>query len=224
MPNMEDALNEILFDAKPVKRKVKTEKVKLKETNLEELMDRGNSSDPAGSSDPSITDPSDETSPQQGSEDKDGADTTDEKAADTIKEGGKMVHKAKGQVVMSVALTISDKDMGKCEIGKDEFVNFADVTSLLDLYGVNADKLKTVDAMPTSFNLAIKDEITSDKNSIMLVYRLNDNSTITTTLYVGSDEVPLDAHAQNIVETAFAEFDKQYKTAIRQPINQEIFG
>jgi hypothetical protein len=211
--NMEDALNEILFGVKPIVKKAKRKPIKESVTNVKSIFE--DTADTTTQAEYQEPEPSD----------KDGTDQEQEKAAETTeKKVGKLIHKAKGQLVMSVSLTISDKDMGRAEIGKDEFVDFADVTSLLDLYGVNSEKLKTVDSMPTSFNLAIKDEATSDKNSIMLVYRLNENDTITTTLYVGSDEVPLDAASQNVVEAAFSEFDKQYKNAIRRPINQEIFG
>lgn len=200
---MEDLINESLFNKKP-KKKRKPKKIKESKTDIKEIIGEAEEKRKKDKKDKEIVDD---------------ASTLD--AHDATAEASKeKTHKkeAKGKLVMTVNLTISDSDQGKLEIGQEEYGSITNINSLLSLYDINTKNLVDPEKSTDTLNLVVQEEVSnSDKNNISLMMRSNIDGTLSINILVNELGQPFDN-----IDNAIQYFNQQYQNNILNIINKEV--
>lgn len=201
--SMEDLLNESLYGVKPKKKKKKKE-IKETQVDVKEILGEAEK---------------DENKDDEGTEDgKDDVSTLDSWDATAEASKDKADKKdAKGELVMTVSLIISDADQGKLEIGVDEYASITNINSLLSLYDIDTKNLIDPEKTTDTLELTAQEEVsTSDKNSMSLMMRSNVDGTLSINVLVNELGQPFDN-----IDTAINYFNQQYQNNILNIINKK---
>jgi len=189
---MEDLINESLYGLKPkrVKKQIKENEIDIKKILKEK----------------------EETLSDKASK-LDSADASAESSKESASK-----KEAKGDLVMTVALTISDSDQGKIEIGSEEYASITNISSLLSLYDINTKNLIDPEKTTETLNLTVQEELSkSSKNNISLMMRSNVDGTISINVLVNELGQTFDN-----INNAINYFNTQYQNNILNIINKEI--
>lgn len=200
---MEDLINESLYGLKP-KHKKKTQ-IKESEVNVKNILGEAEEEKPK----------EEKKQKEKGEE----ASTLD--ASDATAQGSKEKTKkkeAKGDLVMTVTLSISDIDQGKIEIGSEEYGSITNISSLLSLYDINTKNLIDPEKTTETLNLTVQEELSkSEKNNVSMMMRSNIDGTISINVLVNELGQPFDN-----INNAINYFNTQYQNNILNIINKEI--
>ena len=200
---MEDLINESLFGKKP-KKKRKPRKIKESKTDIKKILGEAEE---------------EEKKDEEGKEQSDEASTLDAKdaTAEKAKEDADK-KEAKGELVMTVNMTISDSDQGKLEIGEDEYASITNINSLLSLYDIDTKNLIDPEKTTDTLTLVVQEEVSNtDKNNISLMMRSNVDGTISINVLVNELGQPFDN-----IDGAIQYFNQQYQNNILNIINKEV--
>lgn len=202
---MEDLINESLYGKKP-KKKRKPRKIKESKTDVKKILGEAE-------------DEKEKVEKEAGKEQSDDASTLDAKdaSAEKAKEDADK-KEAKGELVMTVTLTISDSDQGKLEIGEEEYGSITNINSLLSLYDIDTKNLVDPEKSTDTLNLVVQEEVSnSDKNNISLMMRSNVDGTLSINVLVNELGQPFDN-----IDGAIQYFNQQYQNNILNIINKEV--
>ncbi len=203
---MEDLINESLYGKKP-KKKRKPKKIKETEVDVKEILGEAEEE-------------KEEKEEKKDSEEKvNNASTLDAKDATAEKSKEDADKKeAKGELVMTVNLTISDAEQGKLEIGEEEYASITNMSSLLSLYDIDAKNIIDPKKSTDTLTLTVQEEVSnSDKNNIAMMMRSNVDGTLSINILINELGQPFDN-----IDSAIQYFNQQYQNNILNIINKEI--
>lgn len=202
--SMEDLINESLYGKKP-KKKRKPNKVKESITDVKKILGEAEEKE--------------KEEEEAGKEQSDDASTLDAKdaTAEKAKEDADK-KEAKGELVMTVTLTISDSEQGKMEIGEDEYASITNINSLLSLYDIDTKNLVDPKKSTDTLSLIVQEEVSnSDKNNITMMMRSNVDGTLSINILVNELGQTFDN-----IDSAIQYFNQQYQNNILNIINKEV--
>ena len=201
---MEDLIEENLFGKKPKKKRA-PKKIKESITDVKKILGEADEKDKEEKEDGK--DQSDEASTL------DAKDATAEKAKEDADK-----KEAKGDLVMTVTLIISDSDQGKLEIGEDEYASITNINSLLSLYDIDTKNLIDPEKSTDTLTLTVQEEVSnSDKNNISMMMRSNVDGTLSINILVNELGQPFDN-----IDSAIQYFNQQYQNNILNITNKEV--
>jgi hypothetical protein len=198
---LEDLVEETLNGKKP-KKKRKPKKIKESETNVKEILGEAEEEDK-------------EEEPKDKKDDAAELDSWDA-TAEASKEKAKK-REPKGDLVMTVNLSIDDEPQGKMEIGAEEYLYYSHVGMILDLYEIKVENIKDPDKSSDKLELTVAEEVSnSEKNTVRLFMAAVDNISSITVL-VNEMQQPF-----TDINQAIQFFDQQYQNNILNIINKEV--
>lgn len=203
---MEDLINESLYGLKPKPKKNKTQ-IKESQVNLKNILGEAEEEK--------------EEKPKEKKQKDKGEKASTLDASDATAKGSKeKVDKkeAKGDLVMTVSLSISDIDQGKIEVGSEEYGSITNISSLLSLYDINTKNLIDPEKTTETLSLTVQEELSkSEKNNVSMMMRSNIDGTISINVLVNELGQPFDN-----INNAINYFNTQYQNNILNIINKEI--
>lgn len=201
---MEDLINESLYGLKPKPKKNKTQ-IKESEVNVKKILGEADEEKPK-----------EEKKQKEKGEEASTLDASDATAQGSKEKANKK--EAKGDLVMTVTLSISDIDQGKIEIGAEEYGSITNISSLLSLYDINTKNLIDPEKTTETLNLTVQEELSkSEKNNVSMMMRSNIDGTISINVLVNELGQPFDN-----INNAINYFNTQYQNNILNIINKEI--
>ena len=208
MSNMEEALDEILFDKKPSKKKRKRiqEKTEEKKTDVENIIEAEAEEDADY----------DDIDGEEAADDASTADADDATAKESRKDASK--RKPKGEKVLEAGLAIDGVDQGTMEIGSEEYGTITDMSALMDLFDINASNLTDPEKTVKSFVLSIQ-EYASQTNENTLSMMMQSNKDETFSINVLVNEI---GQTFSDLPKAVNYFNTQYQQSILDTINKEL--
>jgi len=207
---MEDLINESLYG---LKQKPKKNKVQVKESqvNVKKILGEEEEKEKEREEKPK----------KEKDQKKSGEEASTLDASDATAKGSKEKTKkkeAKGDLVMTVSLSISDTDQGKIEVGSEEYASITNVSSLLSLYDINTKNLIDPEKTTETLTLTVQEELSkSEKNNVAMMMRSNIDGTISINVLVNELGQPFDN-----INNAINYFNTQYQNNILNIINKEI--
>lgn len=202
---MEDLINESLYGLKPKPKK----KLQVKESQVNVKKILGEEEE------------KEEKPKKEKDQKKSGEEASTLDASDATAEGSKEKTKkkeAKGDLVMTVSLSISDTDQGKIEVGSEEYASITNISSLLSLYDINTKNLIDPEKTTETLSLTVQEELSkSEKNNVSMMMRSNIDGTISINVLVNELGQPFDN-----INNAINYFNTQYQNNILNIINKEI--
>jgi len=198
---MDDLLDECLYGKKKKKKK-KIKKIIETKVNVKEILGEAEDKDKA-----------------ENEKTADDASTLDAKDATAEKSKEDADKKElKGDLVMTISLTISNSNQGKLEIGEEEYASITNINSLLSLYDIDTKNLIDPEKATDTLTLTIEEQVSkSDKNNIALVMRSNVDGTLSINILINEMGQPFDN-----IEAAIVYFNQQYQNNILNIINKEV--
>lgn len=207
MSNMEETVDEILFDKKPSKKKRKRvqEKTEEKKTDVENIIEADEEeSDKEDSSD------------EETADDASTADADDATAKESRKNASK--RKPKGEKVLEIGLSIDGVDQGSMEIGSEEYGTITDMSALFDLFDISAANIIDPEKTVKSFVLSAQ-EYASQTNENTLSIMMQSNKDETFSINVLVNEI---GQTFSDIKKAIGYFNTQYQQSILDTINKEL--
>lgn len=197
---MDDLLDECLFN-KPKKNKKKRKEIKETVVDVKKILG--------------------EAEDKGAEEDVEEASTLDAKDATASKSKDDAEKKdAKGELVMTVSMKISDVDQGDLEIGEEEYASITNINSILSLYDISTKNLVDPNKATDTLSITVEEEVSnSDKNNISMVMRSNVDGTMSINVLVNELGQTFDN-----IDSAIQYFDRQYQNNILNIINKEVRG
>jgi len=197
---MEDLINESLYGLKSKPKKNKTQ-IKESKIDIKNILGEAEA------------------------EEKDQKDAGDEAstldAFDATAKGSKekiSKKEAKGELVMTVSLSISDSDQGKIEIGSEEYASITNMSSILSLYDINSKNIVDPEKTTETLSLTVQEELSkSEKNNVSMMMRSNIDGTISINVLVNELGQTFDN-----INNAISYFNTQYQNNILNIINKEV--
>lgn len=120
--------------------------------------------------------------------------------------------------VMEVSMSLDGKDLGKIEVGSDEYGTLTDINSILDLYDLSSAEVLNAELDVTSITITAQEEVSqsdSDKENVSIMMRMNKDGTLGINVLV--NEI---GQTFNDLNSAIAYFDRQYQSNILDTINK----
>lgn len=235
--SMGDFIDSVLYE-KPIKKAPK--EIKESDIDVQAILEAGQevtpaaapapanapAAAPAGPQDvtPGATAPQPQGSaaepiPEPVKKDKDGKSEEDkiQEIKDTIEAAKKAVkgHQPKGDVVLNLSMALQNNDIGKIEIGEDEYPTITNFNIIFNKFGIN---YKQMPDSVKSFKLAAEETISqSDHRSVSIMVEMVDEETFGIQVFVDDTGLRFDD-----LTKAIQEFDRQYGTNILDTINKKV--
>ena len=144
------------------------------------------------------------------SEERDVIKQTIEKARQTLKQ-----HKIKGDMVAQIGLSLQGQDVGKYEIGSEEYATITNFNIIFNKFGLNFKQLP--DSIK-SFSLSAEETISqSFHHNVSIMVEMIDEETFGIQVFIDDEGIRFDD-----LEAAIKEFDKQYGINIIDTINKKV--
>ena len=212
MKNMEEAIDEILFDKKSsVKKREKITQEEEKENDVKSIIQEVELDD-LEDEDEDTDDEAEETDDES---DEDDEDDEDEKEPVKAKVTSR---KPKGAKVLEVSLTIDGEEQGILEVGAEEYGTITDISALLDLYEIDSKDLVDPEREVKSFVISVQEYATqTGNNSLSMMMQMNKDETISINILV--NEI---GQTFNDLAQAVGYFNTQYQQNILDIVNKEI--
>ena len=214
---MEEIVDSVLYE-----KKIKRNKKVIKETeiNIKKILEADDVTD-TGVVIPKETP---EKAPITEPEKKDTDSIPDEKPADEDKSIRQAIqkardsvreHQAKGELVLEIALALNNNNIGKLEIGTEEYATITNFNIIFNKFGINYKDLP--DAI-NQFSITTEEKVsTSDMHSVSIVVEMIDEETYGIQVFIDEEGIRYD-----VLDAAIKEFDRQYGINIIDTINKKV--
>lgn len=223
--NMSDFVDELL----EMKKKASQKKMKLKESEIDvnniisedEKVIPSDDAEDTDEEEDKEDEPKIEPIPDDKEEDEDGGEgLTKEKLVYRSQKASKK-HSPRGETkVMEVSMSVDGEDLGKIEVGNEEYGTLTDINSILDLYNLSANEVMDSNLDVDAITISAQEEVSqseSDKENVSIMMRMNKDGTLGINVLV--NEI---GQTFNDLNSAVAYFDRQYQTNILDTINKKI--
>ena len=122
--------------------------------------------------------------------------------------------------VMTVKLSIGDKDYPPVEVSKQQYEKSAltDFSSLVSLFDIDKRKLVAQDSSPTSFTLTTEESVSkSGNNSVSISLTSNTDQTISAKVTLNGESTAFD-----LLDSAVKHFDQLFLDNIIKTVDKEL--
>ena len=122
--------------------------------------------------------------------------------------------------VMTVKLSIGEKDYSPIEISKQQYEKSAitDFSSLVSLFDIDKRKLVAQDSSPTSFTLTVEESVSkSGNNSVSISLTSNTDQTISAKVTLNGESTAFD-----LLDSAVKNFDQLFVDNIIKMVDKQL--
>jgi hypothetical protein len=122
--------------------------------------------------------------------------------------------------VMTVKLSIGDKDYPPMEVSKQQYEKTAitDFSSLVSMFDIDKRKLVAQDSSPTSFTLVVEESVSkSGNNSVSISLTSNTDQTISAKVALNGESTAFD-----LLDSAVKHFDQLFLDNIIKTVDKEL--
>jgi hypothetical protein len=122
--------------------------------------------------------------------------------------------------VMTVKLSIGDKDYPPIEVSKQQYEKSAitDFSSLVSMFDIDKRKLVAQDSSPTSFTLTAEESVSkSGNNSVSISLTSNTDQTISAKVTLNGESTAFD-----LLDSAVKDFDQIFLDNIIKTVDKEL--
>lgn len=212
---MDEYIDLLLFNKKPDRKK----KIKESVIDIKSIMEQDEEVPPAETAKDIKNEPEKEIASDKTKEDVPEPDETEKEdiVKKTIRQSRQTLqqHKPKGDLVMDITMSLQNQEIGKFEVGTDEYATITNFNIIFNKFGLNFKELPDT---IKSFSLTTEEKVSqSYRHNVSIMVEMIDAETYGIQLFIDEIGIVFDK-----LEDAIKEFDKQYGINIIDAINKKV--